>query len=38
MGGKNIIGKSPKGNDLLVTVAPEAGRTLIRLKSIEYGP
>lgn len=36
MGGQTIIGSSKKGNDLLVTIAPEAGRTLIRLKSIAY--
>ncbi len=36
-GGQTIIGKTPKGNDLIVTIAPEAGRTMIRIKSIAYG-
>lgn len=35
--GGSIIGKTKKGNDLLIKVAPEAGRTLVRIKSIAYG-
>lgn len=31
-----IIGKSPKGNDLILKIAPEAGRTLVHIKSIAY--
>ena len=34
--GKQLIGKSPKGNDLLIMVGTEAGRTMIRFKAIAY--
>lgn len=36
MGGVSILGKSKKGNDLMITIGPEAGRTLIRIRSIAY--
>ncbi len=35
-GGRSIFAQSPKGNDLQIVVAPEAGRTLIRIKSMAY--
>lgn len=36
--GLSIFTKSPKGNDVSVLVGTEAGRTLVRIKSIAYGP
>ena len=35
-GGRSVFAQSPKGNDLQIVFAPEAGRTLIRIKSIAY--
>lgn len=36
MGGHSVVGKTKKGNDLILTAAPEAGRTLVRIKTIAY--
>lgn len=36
MGGKSIVGKTKTGNDVIVTIGPEAGRTMIRVKAIKY--
>ena len=35
--GGMVAGKTPKGNDVIVTAKTEAGRTLVRIKSIAYG-
>lgn len=35
--GKMLAGKTKNGNDVIVTVGPEGGRTLVRIKSIAYG-
>lgn len=36
MGGKSIVGALPDGTNVIITIAPEAGRTLIRIKAIVY--
>ena len=34
--GMQLIGKTSKGNDLMIAIGPEAGRTMIRIKAIAY--
>lgn len=34
--GKQLIGKTKTGKDVIITAAPEAGRTIIRIKAIAY--
>ena len=36
MGGKSIVGMLKDGTNVIITIAPEAGRTMIRAKSIVY--
>ncbi|RYG25401.1 hypothetical protein EON82_07225 [bacterium] len=36
MGGKSIVGMLKDGTNVIITIGPEAGRTLVRVKSIVY--
>ena len=36
LGGKSIVGMLTDGTNVIITIGPEAGRTLIRVKSIVY--